>query len=84
MQSQIFDSTGVNIGSYKPQLKYVGGKNDEMGLILNHCDGGRLADVSAKPTVNKIKSSDLMQNKILNDYAKVFNARRNQSAITFI
>lgn len=83
MQSQIFSNSSISCESYKPQLKYFSGKNDEMGVILSHIDGGLRADIPAKPTVNKIKSSDLKQKKILTDYAKVLNARRNQSAISF-
>ena len=53
----------------------------EVGSVLCHDSAG--ISVSNDPTKNKIKTQDLMQKKSLGDYAKVYSARRNESAITF-
>ena len=53
----------------------------EVGGVLCHDAPG--ISVSNDPTKNKIKAQDLMQKKALGDYAKVYSARRNESAITF-
>lgn len=39
--------------------------------------------VANDPTKNRIKKEDLLQKKTLTGFAKVYSARRNESAVTF-
>ena len=83
MQSHIFDEKSATV-SLKPQLKHIGTKATEIGAMLKYSDGSTAEPISSKPTINRIQASDLQQLKDLRESAKVYNARRNQSAITFI
>jgi len=82
MQSRIFTQSG-DTSNNKPQLKQVKTKNSEIGSMLSYHDGSHPEPIAAKPTSNKIHSL-ASQAKELNSNARVYNARRNQSAITFI
>lgn len=53
----------------------------ELGSLI--CHSSAEIAVANDPTKNKIKSSDLMQKKTLEGNAKVYSARRNESAVTF-
>jgi hypothetical protein len=84
MQSRIFEAGKVEGKTeVKPQLKQVVQRNSEMGAILCYNDGGRAEMLAVKPTMNRINKSDLQQRKELSETSKVYNARRNQSAILF-
>ena len=84
MQSHIFDNTDYHQQDAKAQLKQIPLKSNEMAAMLCHNDGRKAEELTNKPTVNKINYTDLAQKKELSDYAKVYNARRNSSSITFI
>ena len=61
--------------------KTVSTRPTELGQIMCHNSAG--IAVSNDPTKNKIKPADLMQRKTLGGVAKVYGARRNESAVTF-
>ncbi|OMJ67899.1 hypothetical protein SteCoe_34823 [Stentor coeruleus] len=83
MQSNIFEKQSPPEPA-RPQLKQVQTKSSEISSMLSYNDGTRPEAIANKPTANRIQNEALVQKKQLNDYAKVYNARRNQSAITFI
>lgn len=82
MQSQIFTQSSIESSS-RPQLKQVKPQNSEIKSMLSYNDGSNPEPITSKPTNNKI-SSAASQAKELNSNARIYNARRNQSAITFI
>lgn len=82
MQSRIFTQSGDGYNS-KPQLKQIKTKNSEIASVLSYNDGSQPEPIAAKPTNNKINCLT-SQVKELTSNARVYNARRNQSAITFI
>ena len=82
MQSKIFEKLPPD-SIAKPQLRQVGNRNTEIREVLSHDDGTRNQNITSKPTVERVNNTHLMQKKELTDYARVYNARRNQSAITF-
>lgn len=83
MQSRIFDKNIGEVQEKKSQLRQNVNKPSQMGSMLSYNDGARSQNIAVKPNVTRVNNSDLQQKKVLTDYARVYNARRNQSAITF-
>ena len=61
--------------------KTVNTRPTELGQVMCHSSAG--IAVANDPTKNRIKPADLMQKKTLGGMAKVYGARRNESAVTF-
>ena len=83
MQSSIFTQGPKQETQYKAQLRQVPAKQDQMHSVLSYNDGSRPEAITAKPTNQRIRGSDVGQVKDLYSSARSYNERRNQSAISF-
>ena len=86
MKSSIFTQESKPDAQYKSQLRqvqYNPGKQDQMYSVLSYNDGSRPEAITAKPTNQRIRGSDVGQVHDLYSHAKSYNERRNQSAISF-